>query len=173
MDLAILSRAQAKAVGSKTYFTGKPCKSGHVDRRYASTGACAECLRASTRLAVSLSIDRHRERNRAYYRANSDKIKKKTAAWLKSHPEVVSFFSAAWRAHKTAGCPAWLTACECELMRDAYLYARAWSKATGVPHEVDHIIPLRGKNVCGLHVPWNLRLIPQAENRRKSNRLHP
>jgi hypothetical protein len=40
---------------------------------------------------------------------------------------------------------------------------------TGVPYHVDHFYPLRSKTMCGLHVSWNLRIIPDAVNVRKGN----
>lgn len=54
-------------------------------------------------------------------------------------------------------------------IRDFYLLAQKLTYETGVQHEVDHIIPLQGKKVSGLHVETNLRVIPMTENRRKHN----
>lgn len=44
-------------------------------------------------------------------------------------------------------------------------------RTTGIPHEVDHIIPIAHPDVCGLHVPWNLQVIPRSLNRIKNNKF--
>jgi 5-methylcytosine-specific restriction endonuclease McrA len=67
--------------------------------------------------------------------------------------------------------PKWLTAEQKLEIRFHYRMAIALSRATKIPHAVDHIIPLQGEDVCGLHVPWNLRVITQDENLKKSNKL--
>jgi hypothetical protein len=54
---------------------------------------------------------------------------------------------------------------------------RQWSRVmtifTGIPHVLDHIIPLQHPHVCGLTVPWNLQVIPYAVNAAKSNKWAP
>jgi len=52
-----------------------------------------------------------------------------------------------------------------------YKEAKQISKETGVPHEVDHIVPLTHDAICGLNAPINLQVIPASENRRKANSI--
>lgn len=56
-------------------------------------------------------------------------------------------------------------------IKEFYLRASILTKETGITYEVDHIIPIKGKNVCGLHVETNLQVITQAENRKKGNQF--
>ena len=62
--------------------------------------------------------------------------------------------------------PPWVDADQLEA-----IYVEAWrlQQLTGIPYEVDHIVPLMGETVSGLHVPWNLQIIPAWKNQAKSN----
>jgi 5-methylcytosine-specific restriction endonuclease McrA len=75
------------------------------------------------------------------------------------------------RARKLGALPSWLTQKHKNEIREIYVMRSEldWLSEGGL--EVDHIVPLKGKNVCGLHVPWNLRVIPREENQKKGNRL--
>lgn len=69
-------------------------------------------------------------------------------------------------ANKGLATPKWLTKEHKNQLREIY-------KNRPEGHHVDHIVPIQGENVCGLHVPWNLQYLPAAENIRKSNSFNP
>jgi 5-methylcytosine-specific restriction endonuclease McrA len=75
------------------------------------------------------------------------------------------------RASQQNATPSWLTVEDFEEMVALYEKAKELTKITGIKHHVDHIIPLMNKNVCGLHVQWNLQILTESENISKGNRL--
>jgi len=64
--------------------------------------------------------------------------------------------------------PPWVDVAE---IGKLYSIARKITRETGIKHQVDHIMPLNGKGLSGLHVPWNLRIVTEHENKTKSNKL--
>lgn len=74
-------------------------------------------------------------------------------------------------ARKKDATPPWLTDRQNQEIISIYKEAARLSVLTRIKHHVDHIIPLKGENVCGLHVPWNLRPLPASENLSKHNRV--
>lgn len=67
--------------------------------------------------------------------------------------------------------PSWLSPIDMARMEEFYEISAAKSMQTGIPYEVDHIVPLKGETVCGLHVPWNFQLLTAPENASKKNKL--
>ena len=66
--------------------------------------------------------------------------------------------------------PKWLTVDDNWMIEQAYELAELRTKMFGFAWHVDHVIPLQGKNVSGLHVPTNLQVIPAILNMAKNNR---
>lgn len=65
--------------------------------------------------------------------------------------------------------PKWLTQEQKQQIVDTYEHMRDCRAVTGEDYHVDHIVPLRGEGICGLHVPWNLQVLPAYVNLAKSN----
>lgn len=103
-------------------------------------------------------------KNSKYYKENYDKIYKVKKPYCRIK-------SAERRAIKLKATPKWLTKEHKENIKLEYSLAEWCSKVLNEPYEVDHIVPLRGKDVCGLHVPWNLQVISAKDNRIKNNKV--
>lgn len=65
--------------------------------------------------------------------------------------------------------PNWLSEFDKLFIKEIYHLAVLRSEALGIEFDVDHIVPLHGKTVCGLHVPSNLQLLPRSQNITKKN----
>lgn len=112
----------------------------------------------------------------AKYRSNNIEIcrersNKSSKAYYERYPWKVAAKGARYRARKATGQPVCLPAIELAKIKSIYKSCKSISDKSGVKHHVDHIIPLAGKDVCGLHVPWNLQVIPARDNLMKSNKL--
>lgn len=127
-----------------------------------------------------------KEFHKTYYPENKEKIAARAAEWQRANKDKYAKIrrrhyennkeksfanSAKYRASKRNACPLWLDKTMQEQIEKIYANARKISKATGVVHEVDHIVPLVNDAVCGLHVPWNLQILTQFQNRSKRNNL--
>ena len=185
------TRSEAKAQGATHYFTGEPCKHGHIAPRK-TKGACTECLKVEWAEALTKRAGYYAEYNKSsagvkakqeYYARNTEAVKSRAQArpneekhfHRKKHkaanPDLYKELVNVRRRRFRDATPKWLTAEQKLEIRFHYRMAIALSRATKIPHAVDHIIPLQGEDVCGLHVPWNLRVITQDENLKKSNKL--
>lgn len=181
------TRTDAKATGAKYYFTGEPCVRGHVALRKVK-GSCIDCVREdwvvdNARRKEKPKTEAAQAAGRRYYAKNREAVIARAAArpaeekrrnraeYKDRNIDIVRADTSVRKRRHREATPAWLTREERLLMRELYVQARKLTVATGEQYVVDHRVPLRGENVCGLHVPWNLRVITQEENLAKSNKL--
>lgn len=109
--------------------------------------------------------DKIKKQQREYYYNNKERLLANLKQWNVTNAGSKNAHTAKRKARLLNATPKWLTAEQMKQIEDIYKLAYEQGKA------VDHIIPLQGKVVCGLHVPWNLQLLSKSENSAKSNRL--
>lgn len=148
----------------------KVCQSAYSKKRYAdnSERIKAEVKAARDKLKAE-SPELLRERTRRYNATN----KENRAKYAKENPGVMNAKTAKYLAGKKQRTPEWLSKEQLEQILLFYKEAARLTKVLNVPHEVDHIVPLQGRNVSGLHVPWNLQILTDIENQKKTNNHKP
>ena len=129
--------------------------------------------------------EEYKEKQKAYRLKNAQKINKQkseyyirtkdikavyTKEYAKNNPHIINKASAKRRAARLNRTPKWLTKDDLWLINEIYELAILRTKTLGVMWHVDHIIPLQGKLVSGLHVPSNMQVILGSENHAKNNK---
>lgn len=175
--MSLATRAEAKAAGEKKYFTGKPCKHGHISERYTCTGQCVRCIslvyfsnKDELNKKRKKEYSENKERFQKYRADNKDRINTYNRNYKRGRPHIHRKNNMTRHAAKMNATPCWLTEAQLSAIELVYRHARDCEVTVGERYHVDHIVPLRGKNVCGLHVPWNLQVIPSDVNLRKYNK---
>lgn len=115
--------------------------------------------------------DHVREYNKRVRESDPEKHALNFKRWAKSNKAHLAAKANKRRTSKLRATPAWLSMIDIARMGEFYEIAAAKTVQTGVCHEVDHIVPLKGKTVRGLHVPWNLQVLTESENASKRNKL--
>ena len=143
-------------------------------------------------------IENTKKLQREWYQKNKDLVKERARAWASANPDKRKVSVDKWRTenleqHNATNrnwninnkplkaslqakrksailqrTPAWDK--DAHLIVAKYQLANMLTRETGIPHHVDHIIPLQGKKVSGLHTFANLRVIPGSDNVKKSNK---
>lgn len=132
---------------------------------------CKECTKQKNIEWKQANKDKVAFYDKVWQQFNKDKKSKNYKNWQVNNRAKVNSYNSYRRALELQATPKWLTVSQKLLMECKYSLAVMFSKYSTEQHHVDHIVPLNGKTVCGLHVPWNLRVIPAKENLRKSNKI--
>ena len=132
---------------------------------------CKVCGKIADRLRRAENPEKANVKSRKWYYANPEKEKARAKRWRQANPDKANALKAKRRASKLQATPPWLTQDDLAGIRQFYTIANQLTELNGQIYHVDHIVPLQGKTVCGLHVPWNLQVLEGSENMSKSNKL--
>jgi hypothetical protein len=165
------------------YFTGKPCKYGHIANRYSCNKECVECRKiknialkekqeqwskenkdrknAVCKFQYYKNQEKEQQRTRDKYFNHKDKVTATNNAWKAKNPKIGNHYASLRRKAVRQQTPAWA---DLNAIKQIYMNCPDG-------YHVDHIVPLKGKTVSGFHSQHNLQYLPASENQRKFNRL--
>ena len=160
------------------YYVDKKSRTGYHS-------SCKDCYKKRVAEYKNLNYDRVLAKNKIYYEQNRDSILARNKEYAEQRPDILQKAKSNWkrrnrsavnaltakrRSGRLNATPLWLSNLQIKEIHNFYWLAKDLEIVTGETYHVDHIVPLQGKNVCGLHVPWNLQILPSDLNLSKGNK---
>lgn len=172
VNMRPITRNEAIERGLVHYFTGVPCLRGHISNRAVSSRTCiaCDCEKRRSDLKNPAYIEKNRKRANDWYAMNTERAIASAGQYQKDNRHKDRAWQGKRRATKYQATPVWANL---ETIASIYKEAERLTKETGIPHHVDHIVPLQSSLVCGLHAPANLQVLEATLNNSKGNRYWP
>lgn len=164
-----------QAACSKSWYAANPEKVAANNKIWQAANPAK--VTAYRRSWYAVNVEKAAAKSKAWYAANPERLTGKSKAWYAAHPEKAAIKNKAWReehpstmaahasrrrASKLKATPPWA---------DPLKIAEIFKQACPKKFDVDHIYPLKGITVSGLHVEANLRPLCRRENGSKGNKL--
>ena len=162
----IISQKEALEKGLDFYSTGILCKRGHISDRRIENGDCVDCARVRANQWFLNNQVRRSVSAKNIYLKKSKEIRLSVSKYKKENTDKVNALKAKRYAAKLHRTPSWS---DLDLIKPFYFEAQHLTKETGIKYDVDHIIPLQGEYVSGLHIASNLQVITHTANCKKGN----
>jgi 5-methylcytosine-specific restriction endonuclease McrA len=165
-----LARGLSKSCGclsvelAKTRFDGYVSTYDAAARNKEWRAENAEAIKAKKKAYREANLEKVREGQRAAYEKRREYYQQRARERYDADPSYAIMAATERKRMERQAMPAWANR---EAMAQIYRDARRITKETGIPHEVDHIIPIKGKDVCGLHWEGNMVIVTREENRKK------
>ncbi len=134
-----------------------------IDNFYKSRNQCKNCRRLQKQEYRSMNVDKVKLYRKRYIDSSKGRDKH-----LKYRRKNRRYIKAMERANKFGVVPKWARR---DKIKTVYDKANWLESITGIKYHVDHIVPLNGENVCGLHVWENLQILEVSLNCKKGNKL--
>ena len=147
------------------------CKEEKTLDMYNNSTKAKDGKQSQCRVCVNICNSKWKKDNREKHNINNRNCynPETQILWKVNNRHIVLAGKARRRAALLCATPPWITAEHLHQIEDMYWLAKDLEAICGEAYHVDHIIPLQGKNVCGLHLPWNLQVLPSDINLAKNN----
>ena len=168
--MEIINRLEATKKGISHYFTGKTCKHGHISKRRVKDRVCMECNLYAKNTKKYTTVEKDKEYKKEMYYKHRESVLAYKKIYRQENKSKITAANAARKKVIKQRTPKWLTDFDKLKIQCIYSIAAMLTRENKEPWHVDHIIPLQGKLVSGLHVPSNLQPMRGVENIGKKNK---